>query len=129
MTSLRTITLSPTGTVESVTITEEIIGVITPQTVTLTYEVLDSNCTVLEPTEFVLGYNTTEFILPDNNLNSSAIFSIVSTVTNFTQMPTPSVTTYTTTTVSGNVETAYTTITTGNNTIISSTFSCPTMLA
>jgi len=120
-TSVKTITLTTSNKVELATITEEIVGVVTPQTAYLTIEVspVNPNCTIEIPTLIILGYNTTEFILPSDNLNST--FSIVSTVTTFSQMPNAQ-TAYTTITESGNIE-VNTTITSGNTTITTST--CP----
>jgi hypothetical protein len=122
-TSVRTTTLTNSGTVESVTITEEIIGVVTPQTATIKIIVSPAspNCTILIPTLVtpILGYNTTEYVFASQNL--SATFSIVSTVTTFSQMPSAQ-TAFTTITESGNIE-VNTTITSNNSTITTST--CP----
>lgn len=121
MTSLRTVTVTTSNTVELATITEEIIGVITPQTATLKIIVSPAspNCTILIPTLTIIGYNTTRYVLPKDYLNST--FSIISTVTTFSQMPSAQ-TAFTTITESGNIE-INTTITTGNSTITTST--CP----
>jgi len=116
-TSVKTITLTTSNKVQSETITEQIIGVFSPETVTVTYEVEGPNCTIPLPAP-IIGYNTTEFILPSGGLNST--FSIVSTSTTFSQMPTPP-TTYTTITESIN-----STNTAGNSTVM--TFSCPTII-
>ena len=121
--SIRTVTLSSFSTVEPVTITEEIIGVVTPQTALLKVIVSPAspNCTILLPTFVtpILGYNRTEFILPNGDLNST--ISVVSTVTSFSQMPSAQ-TAYTTITESGNIE-VNTTIVSGNSTTVTST--CP----
>ena len=119
----KTTTVTLTNPISSVTITEEIIGVVTPQTATLEIIVSPASpsCTILIPHFVVpiLGYNTTEFILPSGNLNPT--FSVVSTITTFSQMPSPQ-TAYTTITESGNIE-VNTTITSANSTITTST--CP----
>jgi len=122
-TSIKTVTLTTSNKVALVTITEQIIGVVTPQTVTFTITVSPAspNCTIELPTLTIIGYNTTEFILPSGNLNST--FSVASTFTTFSQMPSAQ-TAYTTITESGNIE-VNTTITSDNSTITTST--CPTL--
>lgn len=117
------------GSVESVTITEEIIGVMTHQTATvkIVASPASPNCTIMIPTLVtrILDYNTTEYVYAKNQ-DLSSTFSRVSTVTKFSQMPNPQ-TSFTTITESGNIE-VNTTITSDNSTIVSSTFTCPTML-
>ena len=122
-TSVKTVTLTTSNKVVLVTITEEIIGVVTPQTFTFTITVSPAspNCTIEYPILTIIRYNSSEFILPSGNLNST--FSVASTVTTFSQMPSPQ-TAFTTVTESGNIE-VNTTITSDNSTITTST--CPTL--
>jgi len=130
VTSVKVVPGSASGKVQLVTITEEIIGVVTPQTATLTIEVSPAspNCTIGIPTfnPPIIEYNTTEFLLPFDNENSASVhpnstFSVVSTVTTFSQMPNAQ-TAYTTVAESGNIE-VNTTITSVNSTITTS--ACP----
>ena len=116
MTQVRTITVS--NSVYLVTMTEKVIGVITPQTATLTI-IASPNCTIMIPTIYppIIYYNKTIFILPQENASST--YSIVSTFTTFSQMSAQ--TTFTTITVS-NAE-VKTTVTSGNSTI--TTLTCP----